>query len=440
MPIRDKLNDTEFGIDQMHNGELATMDPAANGEHSRSKDVQEIHLLDLLIILSKRRKFILCFTFGAAILTAIIVLLIPSKYTAQTILLPPAENSSLSSTLLNQLGGSSMLASIAGSSLGVKNPADMYVALFRIQPVEDALIRRFGLMARYHKKTIYDARRAFEDRSTVVLGVKDGLIRVTFTDRDPKFAAAVANGYVDEFKKLSARLAITEASQRRAFFQQQLLEANQNLASAEAAMEQTEQSTGVLQIDSQARALIQSAATLRGQIGAKQVELQAMRAYATPDNPEVVMAQQQLAALKAQLAQLGGTAANSSSDIIVPKGNMPAAQMEYVRKLRDVKYYQTIEEILAKQFEMAKLDEAREGAIIQVAQVAISPDKRSSPHRTLIVLLITLIALVVAMVWVLTVARWEQSMRDPDISRKVQNLRELFRRGQETRVTSNQIR
>jgi len=415
--------------------EIGAVEPEANSErnqekHAQSASGQEIHLLDLLIILLKRKKFIFWFTFGASIVTVITVLLLPSQYTAETVVLPPGENSSsMGSALLGGLGGavgSSALASLAGASLGIKSPGDMYVALFRLPVVEDALIQRFGLMARYHEKKLSDTRRAFEHRSTVVLGTKDGLIRITVTDRDPKMAAEIANSYVDEFRKLSAHLAITEASQRRAFFQQQLLEANENLATAEEAMKSTEQSTGVLQIDSQARALIESAATLRGQIGAKEVELQAMRSYATDDNPQMVVAEQQLAALKAQLAQLTGKSADSSSDIIVPKGNIPTAQIAYIRSLRDLQYYQTIEEILAKEFEMAKLDEAREGAIIQVANVATPPDKKSSPHRAIIVVLMTLIAIVIAVFWVLASDRWNRMQSDSDTRVKVQTLHQFL--------------
>ena len=358
-----------------------------------------VHLLDLLIILAKRRKFILWFTVGSAVLTAITVLVIPPRYTAMTVVLPPSQNSSMSSSLLGQLGASAALASAAGASLGIKNPGDLYVSLLRSQTVEDGLIRRFNLMSRYRTNRMSEARTEFENLSTVVLGAKDGLIRISVTDRDPNMAAEMANGYVEEFRKLSANLAITEASQRRIFFQQQLLDANEGLATAEEAMKHTEQSTGVLQIDSQARALIESAATLRAQIGAKEVQLQAMRSYATEDNPQTILAEQQLAALKEQFAKLSGTDDTSRSDIIVPKGNIPQAGMEYIRKLRDVKYYETITELIAKQFEMAKLDEARQGEIIQVADIAQPPDKRSSPKRTLSVILASVLGFFVACVW-----------------------------------------
>jgi len=133
-----------------------------------------------------------------------------------------------------------------------------------------------------------------------------------------------------------------------------------NAGQYEEAMKHTEQSTGILQIDSQAKSLIESAAILRGQIAAQEVELQGMSSYATEKNPQVATAQQRLIALKAQLAKLSGTDANPGSDIMVPKGNIPEAGIEYLRKVRDVKYYETIMELIAKQFEMAKLDEARD--------------------------------------------------------------------------------
>jgi len=399
--------------------------PESRTASELDSSAQDVHLLDILIILSKRRKFIFLFTLGVAIAAAIIVLLVPSRYTAETVVLPPGQNSSTSSALLSQIGGGA-LASMAGGSLGIKNPGDMYVSLFRGRTIEDSLIQRFGLMQRYHEKRLSDARRVFESRSTVVLGVKDGLIRISVTDRDPKLAADIANGYVDEFRKLSASLAISEASQRRAFFQQQLLEANGNLAAAEEAMKHTEQSTGILQIDSQAKSLIESAAILRGQIAAQEVELQGMTSYATEKNPQVVTAEQRLLALKAQLAKLSGTDSNPGSDIMVPKGNIPEAGIEYIRKLRDVKYYETIAELIAKQFEMAKLDEAREGAIIQVSDVAVPPDKKSSPHRSLLVVLMTLIAFVIAVLWALAAARWRETLTDPVKRRKFQTLRDLY--------------
>lgn len=346
----------------------------------------ELSLLDLLVVLAGRRRLILWLTTGFALLSFIVSLLLPVSYTASVTLLPPPQNSSLSAQLAAQLGSLSGIVQMAGggSSL-LKNPNEMYVAMLKSRAVENAMVGRFGLMQEYHKKYLSDARKAFEHHADVDGSSKDGLIHIAIEDRDPHRAAALANGYVDQFRELSETLAITEAQQRRQFFEDQLKQANQNLAGAEEALKETEQKTGLIEIDSQARALIASAAELRAQVTFKEVQIQAMRTYATGENAQVIVAEQELAGLRAQLAKLGGSGGNADG-IIVPKGQMTVAGMEYVRRLRDVKYYETIFAILARQFELAKLDEAKQGAIIQVVDPAIVPDKRSYPRRTLMVL------------------------------------------------------
>lgn len=393
-----------------------------------SAPAQELNLLDVLIALSRRRRFIGWFTLGVTALTAVIVLLIPNKYTATSVILPPTQNNSMSSALMGQMGGmggSGLLASLAGGGLGIKNPGDMYVSLFRSRTVEDALIQRFGLMARYHKKTMVDARKRFEDRTTVILGVKDGLIRVGVTDRDPQFAAELANAYVDEFHKHSDSLTLTEASRSRAFFQQQLFKANEDLAKAEQAMKKMQQTTGVLQLDSQAKALIEQAAILRGQIAAKEVQLQSIRSFETENNPQYAMVEQQLDALRAQFAKVAGPDANAYGDIGLPKTNIPESGIAYIDALRDLRYNETITELLTKQFEAAKLDEARQGTI-QISDIALPPDKKSSPHRLIILILATVIALVIAVFWVLSLNRLQRTLLDPEKHAKVDTLRQIL--------------
>jgi len=213
----------------------------------------ELPFLDILIIFLQRKRFIVRFVVGAALVSTLVAFLLPVRYEAKVTLLPPAQNSSIASSLLGQLGGMGALgslASLAGGGLGLKNPADMYVALLTSRTVEDALIQRFGLMKEYRDKRMSDTRKELERRTTAVAGSKDGLIRLSVEDRDPKRAADLANAYVEEFRKLSESLAITEAARRRLFFQEQVQQAKDQLAAAEDAMTKTEQSTGVLQIDS----------------------------------------------------------------------------------------------------------------------------------------------------------------------------------------------
>ncbi|MGB0008627.1 MAG: GNVR domain-containing protein [Candidatus Sulfotelmatobacter sp.] len=395
----------------------------------------EVSVLDILVLLLERKRFIVRFVVGAAVLAAIVSLLLPVQYEAKIALLPPAQNSSIGSSLLGQLGSIGALgslASLAGGSLGIKNPADMYVSLLQSRTVEDAMIQRFGLMKEYHVKKMSEARKAFEYHTTAVAGTKDGLIRLTVEDHDPKRAAELANGYVEEFRRLSASLAITEAARRRLFFQQQVEQAKQSLTAAEDAMTKTQQSTGVLQIDSQARALIESAAVLRAQVMAKEVQIEGMRSFATDDNPNLVLAKQQLAALQAQLERVAGSQSDAGSDINLSKGRVTGSGMEYLRKYRDLKYQETVFELLAKEYEVAKLDEAREGSIVQVVDPAVPPDTKSSPHRTLIVLGATIVAFFVAVFWVWLRRNLDNAFALPENRQRLRTIKALWGRRRET--------
>jgi tyrosine-protein kinase Etk/Wzc len=399
----------------------------AVGEEAEASAAGRVHLVDLLIVLARRKWFIVLFTITIAVLTAVIVFMLPNRYTAVTVLMPPQQNSSISSAVMGQLAGAGGLASLAGSSLSLKNPNEMFVSLFRSRTVEQAMVQQFDLKNRYHVKKDSQALGAFEGHTTVELGAKDGLLKITATDKDPNEASVLANGYVDQFQHLSEHLAISEASQRRAFFEQQLLEAKSNLTTAEEALKHTEQSTGVLQIDSQARTLIESAATLRAQIGAKEVQLQGMRTYATDNNPSVIEGEQELAALRSQLANLAGSGQDSGEGLLVSKGKVPEAGLEYLRRLRDVKYYETISELIAKQYEIAKLDEAKQGSTIQVVDRAIPPDSHSSPKRTITVLLALVAAFFIACTWVVFSSHLRSNSGDPEARQRLQDLRRALR-------------
>jgi uncharacterized protein involved in exopolysaccharide biosynthesis len=279
------------------------------------------------------------------------------------------------------------------------------------------MVQHFGLMQEYHARYLSDARKAFENHTTVDGNGKDGLIRISVEDRDPKRAADIANGYVDQFRHISQHLAFTEASQRRLFFEQQLEQAKEDLANAEEALKKTELSTGVIQPDSQARALIDSATSLRAQITAREVQIQGMQTYATAGNAQMVQAQRELEGMRAQLAKLGGSE-EGTSGLIVPKGRVPETSLEYIRKLRDVQYYQTIFDILARQFEAAKLDEAKEGALIQVVDLAVPPDKRSFPKRSLIVIGATAVGFLFAVFVALFQAGFRRMNDDPEATLK----------------------
>jgi uncharacterized protein involved in exopolysaccharide biosynthesis len=256
--------------------------------------------------------------------------------------------------------------------------------MLKTRSVEDAVIQRYGLQSEYRKKYLTETRRALEKHTKIDGSTKDGLIRLNFTDRNPNRAAEIANGYVDQFRNLSQHLAITEASQRRVVFENQLEKTKTDLENADEALKRTQLSTGMVQVDGQARAMIESAARLRAQIVAKEVQIEAMRSYAGDENPALTQAQTELEGLRAQFDKMVGSKGGSADDVFLPKGAVPEAGLEYVRRLRDVKYYEAIFEVLAKQLELAKLDEAREGAFIQVVDPAVPPEQKSFPKRGLL--------------------------------------------------------
>lgn len=352
-----------------------------------SMEQEDLTFLDVLLIITQRKKLVGLVTAVCTVLALILAFALPQEYTATVIILPPQGNSSVSSMLASQLSGmNSAMGGVAGSMLGMKNINDMYVSMLKSRSVEDAVIQRYELQAEYKKKYLADTRKALEKHAQIDGSTKDGLIRLNFDDRNPNRAAEIANGYVDQFRTLSQHLAITEASQRRVVFESQLEKTKTDLENADEALKRTQLSTGMVQVDGQARAMIDSAAHLRAQIVAKEVQIQAMRSYAGDENPALTQAQTELDGLRAQFNKMVGTKGSSADDVFLPKGQVPEAGLEYVRRLRDVKYYEAIFDILAKQLELAKLDEAREGAFIQIVDPAVAPEQKSFPKRGMFII------------------------------------------------------
>lgn len=396
---------------------------------------EEVSLLDLFITLVRNRRRIAKVALCTVLVGVLISLLLPIRYTATTAILPPQQSSSAGSALMAQLGSLGSVASLAGGSLGLKNPNDLQVAMLKSRTVEDAMVDRFHLMELFHLKLKSVARKVLEGLVDIDNGSKDGLIRISVTDKDPRRAADLANGYVEEFRKFSATLAVTEASQRRLFFEQQLSEAKDNLATAEESLKKTEQKTGLIQLDTQARATIELVAELRGQIAAKEAQITAMRSFATGENPELQIAEQQLAGLQAQEEKMGASS-EGAANALIPKGNMQEAGIEYVRKLRDVKYYETIFDLLARQYEVAKVDEARQGAVVQVVDRAIVPDHKSSPKRALIVLGAAVFGVFLGICWVFAGEAIDRLSRDPAERPRLESLKESIspKKKQEARL------
>src|SRR5207245_9551993 len=245
--------------------------------------------------------------------------------------------------------------------------------------------------------------------TTIVAG-KDGIITIEVDDKDPKRAAELANAYAEELMNLTQVLAVTEASQRRLFFERQLVQAKDNLTAAEIAARQGLQKGGLAQVDAQGRSMIAVTARLRAEISAKEVQLGAMRTFAAEGNPELQRTQQELEALRRELARVEG----SSQVAGLGKGDRPGSTgLDNHGRLRDVKYYEFLYEFLAKQYELAKIDEAKDATLIQVMDKAVEPDRRSKPMRALIILLSVLVALLAGVLWAFVRELMADASRDP---------------------------
>jgi uncharacterized protein involved in exopolysaccharide biosynthesis len=382
----------------------------------RGGEVENVRFPEQLIVLAKRKSFIFKFVGIAVILSVTTVLLLPNTYTAKAKIMPPQQNQSMGAmAALSQLGP---LAALAGQGMGLRTPSDLFVALLRSDTVAYGLIDRFSLMTVYKEKLRIDARRGLEDRSQITAG-KEGVISISVDDRSPQRAADLANAYVEELEKLTKTLNMTEAGRRRLFFEREVKMANEDLADAEVAFKQTEEKTGLILLDSQSKAMIGSLTSLRAAIAAQEVKVQAMRSFATAENPDLVMAEQELATMRAQLERVErGQGKRSIAD--VPLENVPTAGLEYVRKYRDVQYHEALFQLLAKQYEAAKIDEARDTLFVQQMDKAFPPERKSGPHRALIVLSATFLALLAAILIAYSIESLESANQHAQFAARLQ--------------------
>jgi uncharacterized protein involved in exopolysaccharide biosynthesis len=350
----------------------------------------EIDLTELFRALSRRWRLILGITAASAAVAVVVSLLLPVYYVAETRILPPQEKgSNLAAQLMGQAGG---LIALAGGAVGVKSQGDLFVAMTKSRTVLDRIVDRFDLMKLYKGKYREDARKILTGVLKAQEDRKSGIISLTVEDRNPKRAADMANAFVEELKSLAGGLALSEAGQRRMFFEDQLRQTKVSLASAEEEVKGFQQRTGMIQVDAQARAIIEGIARLRAGIAVKEVEAKVLRSFATAQNPDLQRVEEEIRALRIELEKVE-TSKGHGSDPIMASGRVPEMGMEYLRKLRQLKYNETLFELLSKQFELAKLDEARDAVVIQVIDQAVPPERKAGPRRALIVVLSAFIAL-----------------------------------------------
>lgn len=382
----------------------------------------EINLLDYLIVLAKRKWLIIGITLSTAIIAGIISLKTPPIYNAETKILPPQSQSS-ASQLLSQFGG---MAGLAGGAIGVKTSNDLYIGLLRSRTILDRIIDRFNLLELYKAKHREDARQAIAGALKAQDDKKSGIITIGVEDKDPKMAADIANAFVEELKNFTQGLAVTEASQRRLFFEEQLKDVKVSLIKAEEEMKSFQEKTGVLQVESQASIVIGAIASLRAQIAAKEVELKVIRTYLTSRNPDLQKTEEALNGMKVELAKLETKGAGHNPDTLMPTGRVPEIGTEYVRKLRDLKFNETLYQLMVQQYEAAKLDEARDAAIIQVIDKAVPPHKRIKPKRRQMVLIAATTGFFISVFLAFFVEFISRSSSDPENKGRMEDLKKYI--------------
>lgn len=379
-------------------------------------------VLDVLIVLGAYRRWLVFGPTFAAAVAVIVVLALPKSYTATTRILTPQQGQSTAAALLSQFSGGG-LAGLAGGAMGIKNPSDLYIGMLRSDTVADTLIERFDLKKYYDERYSVDARKALHKDSTFAAD-KSGIITIEVELHDAQLAADVANAYVEELHTLTSTLAITEASQRRVFYERQLQATKEKLGDAEMKLREALGKGGLVSVDAQSRSSVETVARLRATISAKEVQIGAMRAYATPENPEMRRAEQEAASLKRELARLESGLPDGEREGVAPASGRGIGN---IKLLREVKYQEAMFEILAKQFEIARADESKGAPLVQVVDRAVRPEKKSKPRRGLIVALAALAGLVLATAAAIGRNALENAERDPEMGGKISALREAWR-------------
>ena len=370
-----------------------------------------ITLLDILQTLAENARLLI---FGPILIGAIAVgvsfLFKPSYVAFTRIMVPQQQQGAAAAAALAQLGA---LAGAASAMSGMKSPAEMYIGLLKSRTVADRMIDRFGMMKIPDVETREDVR----DILTRITGMgagKDGLITIGVVTRIPQLSADIANAYVEELSLLTGRLAVTEAQRRRQFFERELTKVKENLVKAEIALARVSVGESVLKFNPQAMG--QGLATLKAQTMAKEVQLSSMRGYLTENSQEFRQVQRELAALRAQQRKF--------EDTKPPTGN----NAEYINRYRDFKYSEVLFEQIAKQYEAAKIDESSEGAVIQIVDLAVPPERNSNMAKWKVALFSTLAAVFVLLIFVFARRGFKNAKQNPDSAAKLAAIRAGFGR------------
>jgi tyrosine-protein kinase Etk/Wzc len=385
-------------IDQaQHRVEIAEPDEGQVQAHEEEES--SIDFLAYLNTLYRGRRTVAVATLGAFAIATAIAFLAPLQFTSRCSFIPPSSTNSSVTSLMGQLGP---LAALGGGGMmgGAKSTGDLYVGILKSQSVESEIVKRFNLMSVYKAKKESQAEGILADCSKFDVGAKDSIVTISVTDSSPQRAQNIGNAYLDALRETNGRLALSESSQRRVFFGQQLAREKDALADAEVDLKKVEEQTGLISPEGQTAAEIQMIAQTRNQIAAREVQLSSLRESATPQNPELIRLQSEIDDLEGQLVRLQMGTGKSRTGAF-PTSKVPELVLEYVRKNREVKYHETLFDMLARQYEAAQLDESHQAPLLQVLDAASYPDVKSGPQQKKTMLGGLILGFLAGGVWVL---------------------------------------
>ena len=379
----------------------------------------EVNLMDLLLVLAKYNRLIIALTLLGAVLAVTYVMLATKIYTAKAFLLPPQQETQNATALLSSLGGGGLAQLASG--------ANLMLGVLASRTLADQVIQKYNLQSYYKQASLTGTRAALWD-ATSIKADKGGFITIEFSDKNPRLAAAIANAFIEELTKTNQKVALTNAARRRLFFENQVRMTRDNLAAAEVELKRMQEKTGIISLDRQSGIALQAVASIRAEIASKEVELSAMRGYATDKNPNYQRLQEVIAGLRTQLTKLEQTN-TGREDSKVSTGKLPQIGLRYARALRDLKEQEAKFEYLDKLLEGARIDESKDAPLIQVVDKAVPPEYPSKPRGLLILIIFTLLGFILGVVMAFIKSASARAHEDSKFLERKQLFYRYLRRG-----------
>lgn len=377
-------------------------------------------LMENFRLLWLNRSFLFRTSLVGLVCATTLAFLIPNRYVSTTRLMPPDSQASSSIALISALSGQSgLLGGLAGNLLGIQSTGDLFIGVLRSRTVEDRIISRFDLKRIYGVGREESARRDLQNDTSISEDRKSGIISISVSDHDPTRAAAIAGAYVDQLNTMITQLSTSSARRERVFLEERLKTVKQDLESAEKNFSQFASKNGAIDITEQGKAIVEAGATLEGQLIAAQSELQGLKQIYTDNNVRVRATEARISELHRQLEKLGGTANTSSgttgtaTDMMYPSlRQLPILGVPFADLYRKLKVEETVYETLTKEYELAKVEEAKETPTVKVLDPPEVPEWKSYPPRLLLMILGTFLSLGLATFWVLGKWRWRAVATD----------------------------